>query len=78
MLLLSAISETILNINMRDTHWLRRGAGGNEQQLYRNSDNAKAWRRDIDHEFHLHYWATSDHHIEFASIVVHNNMSIPE
>lgn len=75
--LLRSISETILMENMAATHWLRTSRGGNASQKIRSSDGAKAWRRDIDHEFHLHYWETAAG-IEFASVVPHSDMSIPE
>ncbi len=73
-MLLRAISETVLKLNLSDTHWLRTGEGANDPQ--REINNKKAWRRDIDHCFHLHYWET-EAGPEFASIVTHNDMSIP-
>jgi hypothetical protein len=42
----------------------------------RGSD--KAQRRDIDYEFHLHYWEIANDVIELASVVHHNDFSIPE
>jgi hypothetical protein len=38
----------------------------------------KAQRRDIDYEFHLHYWECANGTIELASVVHHNDFSIPE
>lgn len=35
-------------------------------------------RRDIDDEYHLHYWQCRNGAVEIASIVVHNDFSIPE
>jgi hypothetical protein len=52
------------------------GKGGNEPQQKRGQD--KAWRRDIDYEYHLHYWECDDGSVEFASVVTHNDFSIPE
>jgi hypothetical protein len=74
-LILRACVETILRINLRATHALRTGKGGNNPQRMRGRD--KACRRDIDKEFHLHYWETPSG-IEFASVVVHNDCTIPD
>ncbi|WHY94685.1 hypothetical protein QNK12_15015 [Neobacillus cucumis] len=72
--LIRSIVDTILRENLSETHWLRAGQGANEPQVTRGND--RAWRKDIDREYHLHYWETEDG-IEFASVVVHNDMSIP-
>lgn len=72
--LIRACCDTILNESCNATHALRDGRGGNNSQVTRGAD--AAWRRDIDYEFHLHYWATSAGP-EFASVVVHNDFSIP-
>lgn len=72
--LLRACAETILRENLDATHWLRISEGANAPQRERGSD--KAWRRDIDYEFHLHYWETKNGP-ELASVVVHSDMSIP-
>ncbi|WP_375345372.1 hypothetical protein ACEWPB_15620 [Priestia megaterium] len=73
-ILLKSLANTILCENLRATHALRQGQGGNTSQVTRSSD--KAWRRDIDYEYHLHYWEL-ENGFEFASLVVHNDMSIP-
>ncbi len=73
--IIRAIVETIDNTNLVDTHALRMGKGGNEPQHKRGQD--KAWRRDIDYEYHLHYWECNDGSVEFASVVTHNDFSIP-
>lgn len=73
--LLRACSETILRQNMQDTHELRTGAGGNSPQRQRG--NQGAWRRDIDYDYHLHYWS-GEKRVEFAKVVIHNDMSIPD
>lgn len=73
-MLLRACAETILQQNLADTHPLRTGDGGGDPQVLRGND--KAWRRDIDWEFHLHYW-TVGAEIELASVVVHKDNSIP-
>jgi hypothetical protein len=72
--LFRSMAETILGTNLQDTHALRENAGPNAPQVLRGLD--KACRRDIDKEFHLHYWDT-ENGPEFASIVHHNDMSIP-
>jgi len=71
---LRACAETILNQNLAATHALRVSAAANSAQLRRRQDSA--WRRDIDHEFHLHYWTTSEGP-ELAAVVQHNDFSIP-
>lgn len=73
--LFRACAETIIGLNMQATHWLRTGEGGNSPQRLRGQEGA--WRRDIDDEYRLHYWQTEEGP-EFASIVIHNDMNIPE
>lgn len=75
--LLRACTETILNEQLSDTHAIREKKKGGANQLVRSKDNASAWRRDIDYEFHLHYWKIGEM-IEFASVVPHNDFTIPE
>lgn len=74
--ILRSIVETIEDQNMSAVHALRTGRGGNDPQRMRGSD--KAQRRDIDREFHLHYWDCADGRIELGSVVYHNDFSIPE
>lgn len=74
--ILRAVVETMLNQNMVALHSLRTGMGGDDPQRMRGSD--KAQRRDIDYEFHLHYWECAHGIIELASVVHHNDFSIPE
>ncbi len=77
--LLRAIVETLEQTNMGGTHWLRIGPGGNDPQRVRGIDQAKAWRRDIDREHHLHYWICEDGSVEVASVSFpHDDFSIPE
>jgi hypothetical protein len=73
-MLLRTCSEVIFNKNTSDTHWLRVDRGANSAQKTRGND--RAWRRDIDHEYHLHYWQT-DNGPELASVVQHNDFTIP-
>ncbi|MDR1296520.1 MAG: hypothetical protein LBO05_03940 [Deltaproteobacteria bacterium] len=74
--ILRSIVETIKRSNLSAVHALRTGSGGNDPQIMRGLD--KAQRRDIDSEFHLHYWECAEGKIEFASVVFHNDFSIPE
>mgnify|MGYP006995565008 CR=1 FL=1 len=77
--LLRAIVETLEQTNMASTHWLRTGLGGNDPQRVRANDQAKAWRRDIDRDYHLHYWYCEDGIVEIASVSFpHDDFSIPE
>lgn len=77
--LLRAIVETLEETNMAAAHWLRNGSGGDDPQRVRRSDQAKAWRRDIDSEHHLHYWVCEDNTVEIASVSFpHDNFTIPE
>jgi hypothetical protein len=74
--LLRTCYETLLEENMAATHALRTSRGGGSPQRERISDKAKAWRRDIDRGYHLHYWKTSNH-VELASVVIHEDFTIP-
>ena len=70
-----AIVETLEKMSLQDVHALRINEGGGSPQRMRGKD--KAWRRDIDREYHLHYWELSNGEIEFASIGPHNDFDIP-
>ncbi len=72
---LRAIVETLDRKNLADEHKLRTGSGGNDPQQMRGKDGAM--RRDIDYEFHLHYWRCDDDTVELASVVTHNDFTIP-
>lgn len=73
--ILRALAETIDDINPRAVHEKRTGSGGGNPQELRGED--KAWRRDIDRDYHLHYWECADGTIEFASVGPHNMFDIP-
>lgn len=73
--ILRAIVDTMQERNMTGVHALRTGKGGDDPQRMRGND--KAQRRDIDNDFHLHYWECSDGLIELGSVVHHNDYSIP-
>lgn len=72
--LIRAILETICHERLDAAHALRLGRGANDAQRQRGGD--LAWRRDIDHEFHLHYWECTTGTAELALLVVHNDFSI--
>lgn len=76
--ILRSIVETVEQRNLAAVHALRIGAGATDSQRIRTNDQAKAWRRDIDDEFHLHYWRCPDGTFEIASLGVHNDFTIPE
>lgn len=71
--LLKACAESIIRLNLNATHALRINAGANSAQRTRGA--YKAWRRDIDYEFHLHYWDDGNT-VELSCVVVHNNYDI--
>ena len=70
---LRSVSELILSVNLNKSHALRNDEGGNNLQIEQNG--YKAWRRDIDYEYHLHYWKKAEH-IILSSIVTHNDFNI--
>lgn len=72
-MLLRTLTEDILQINMNSTHELRKSKSGNSDQ--KTCGDYSAWRRDIDYEYHLHYWKKGDF-IVFADVVNHNNFKI--
>lgn len=76
--ILRAIVKTIKGLDLSETHSLRTGKSGNAPQKIRHSDNAKAWRRDIDRTFHLHYWECANGAIELSLVVDHDTFSIQE
>jgi hypothetical protein len=73
--ILRACSETILMQRLEDVHAIREDKSGGSAQIMRSGDGA--FRRDVDYELHLHFWLTT-HGPELASIVTHNEMSIPD
>lgn len=76
--ILRAIGETICRRNLAAVHALRTDVGGNSPQRRRGVDGARAFRRDIDRDYHLHYWELADAKIELASVGLHNDFSIPD
>lgn len=73
--LMAACVSTIGATEMSKVHPLRTGRGGNNPQV--RCRDASAWRRDIDREFHLHYWSRAGSY-QFASCGVHGDFSIPD
>jgi hypothetical protein len=73
--LMRSIVETVCHENLAATHALRTGQGGDNPQRTRGRD--LAWRRDVDREYHLHYWECAGGIVELAKLVVHNDFSIP-
>lgn len=67
--------ETVGHEKLADTHALRTGQGGGDPQRARGKD--LAWRRDVDREYHLHYWECETGVVELARLVVHDDFSIP-
>lgn len=66
-----------------DVHALRKGNGGNNQQVVR-ADGAKAWRARITTNTpnapaasRLHYWTHASSRVEFGSVGHHDDFSIP-
>lgn len=72
-MILRAMSETILDIALAGTHPLRVGSGANDAQQV--AGNFRGWRKDIDYEYHLHYWK-NERTIVFANIGEHNSFNI--
>jgi hypothetical protein len=75
--LLRACSNVVRKVNLRSTHPLRINGAGASPQVTRDHDSGTAWRMDVDHEYHLHYWVVSGL-VEFANVVVHNDFRISE
>lgn len=71
--LLRVCGDLVLGRNLANSHSLRAGSGPTDAQRVRGE--WRAWRHDIDHEFHLHYWRLGNR-IEVANVVVHNDFDI--
>lgn len=74
---LRSCADAILRIDLRDTHELRVAKGPGSPQRKRGRDGGAAWRRDIDREFHLHYWSIGER-LELANVVFHGESNITE
>jgi hypothetical protein len=73
--IIRACRETVFGQRLEHTHAIRKSIAGNSSQIRRGTEGAM--RRDIDRELHLHYWDTP-RGPELASVVAHNDFSIPE
>ena len=73
---LRAIVKTLEKTNLSAMRALRTGPGGDDPQRMRGRD--KAQRRNINDGYRLHYWQCEGEMVELASIVPHNDFSIPE
>lgn len=71
--LLRACSDLAVGRNLANSHALRTGRGGDDPQ--RTRGDWKAWRHDVDYEFHIHYWKNGSD-IEVSNLVVHNDFCI--
>jgi len=71
---LRATAETVDGQNLAAVHPLRVDAGANSAQVMRGTDTA--WRRDIDRDFHIHYWMCRGGLVELARVVHHNDFHI--
>ena len=73
--ILRTIVKIVYKLNPQETHALRTGSGPNNPQQRRGSD--KAFRRNVDRSFRLHYWEGEQGAIELASVNYHNDFDIP-
>jgi len=74
---LKAIVEALDGLNKRKAHRIRTGPGGSDPPRMRGSDHAM--RRDIDREYHLHYWSCENDFVELAVVSYpHDNYEIPD
>lgn len=71
--LLRVCADVLHGRNLENGHWLRVGKGANDQQKTRGQ--WRAWRHDVDREFHLHYWKFGSR-IELANVVTHDDFDI--
>lgn len=71
--LVQACIDLVLGRNLDQGHALRTGKAGNAPQVCRG--DWKAWRHDVDYEYHLHYWKNGPH-IEFSKVGTHEDFTI--
>lgn len=72
---LRSCAEVILGTKPGKTHEIRTSKGGSSDPV--KMAGATAQRRDLDREYHLHYWAPTSHGFEFAAVVRHKELAIP-
>lgn len=70
---LRSVSDVILGKNKQEIHWLRVGKGAKDPQV--KYESFCAWRKDIDDEYHIHYWCNGQMLI-FADVVPHKIVTI--
>lgn len=73
MRLIRSCSDILMGLNLDQSHHLRENKGPNSHQRF--FGDWKAWRHDLDDEFHLHYWKNGNS-IKLSNVVTHNNFSI--
>lgn len=73
--LIRAVVDTILDRRLGATHSIRISEGGGARDRIRANDGAAAMRRNIDYEYHLHYWRTGNGP-EFSCIAQHRDLNI--
>jgi len=73
---LKACVDVVLGRNLRTTHELRVTKKATSAQKSRARDGALAWRKDVDYEYHLHYWVLKSGQIELSKVGVHNDFTI--
>jgi hypothetical protein len=77
--LVTIMVETLLEVNLKKAHYLRKNKSGASPPKTRQKDGALAWRRDIAYEHHLHYWKGDGGHVEFAWFSFpHDDFECPE
>jgi hypothetical protein len=74
--MLRSMVEALLRQRPEDVHALREGKKGGAPQRRRGAD--KAWRRDIDREYHLHYWECEKGLVEFGWVGPHDDEHLPD
>lgn len=72
--LLRCVANTVLGLDLAGTHALRETEGGNAPQRLRGGD--RAMRRNIDYEYHLHYWERAPAPPELSNLATHNDFHI--
>jgi hypothetical protein len=74
--LLRSCAEVLLGINPDKSHDIRRSESGGSPAI--KMGHSMARRRDLDREYHLHYWSPTVAGVQFASVGPHRITTIPE
>lgn len=72
---LRACAEIVTGLRQDASHALREGAGPSQPQICRSG--ARAWRQDVDREWHIHFWRFGGGRVQLASLRGHNYFEIP-